>query len=474
MAKHSAFTENPGIIIRLEMSTTQTIGGVTKINGMMKAKYIIQIIDDLDLQANPRDSKTGAVTSAIIDSAQSDPQLFPFKTKGILLAASDYQWLDRDRIRMFFVDRSIEGILDGGHNTLAIGLLILNRALEFKGEKPLRKNLTWGDFKKLWAEKREMIGEYCESIRKNDDGSPNTENTTGSDLSFYIPVEVIVPKDPEDKMCVADFRSDLLEICEARNNNAELNASAKANQKGYFDELYKQFQQYEPGLAKRIEWKTNDGGDIKVQDIIALVWLALRQLPEVKDAEGKTVVPPAPVKLYSSKASSLKQFERFMSSPEVTVGEHGDYKSALRNNDVLKAFKLAVQIPALADYIYANFPNMYNAAGGSYGKITAVKKLNESRRNKHTPYGDESVAVASPDGFITPLVFGLTELVDPDTMEWRQDPQRFLEKNLQAIVNDYAQVLSALGWDPQKVGKSPMSYTTVERDYKMALAGMLE
>ena len=71
-------------------------------------------------------------------------------------------------------------------------------------------------------------------------------------------------------------------------------------------------------------------------------------------------------------------------------------------------------------------------------------------------------------------MFGLTELVDPDTMEWRQDPQRFLEKNLQAIVNDYAQVLSALSWDPQKVGKSPMSYTTVERDYKMALAGMLE
>lgn len=58
---------------------------------------------------------------------------FSFKTKGILLVSSRYENLDRDRVRIHFDSRNIEGILDGGHNTLVIGLLILKRALDFTG-----------------------------------------------------------------------------------------------------------------------------------------------------------------------------------------------------------------------------------------------------------------------------------------------------------------------------------------------------
>ena len=67
---------------------------------------------------------------------------FPFKTKGILLASSRYENLDRDRVRIHFDSRNIEGILDGGHNTLAIGLLILKRALDFTGGKLPRGQKT--------------------------------------------------------------------------------------------------------------------------------------------------------------------------------------------------------------------------------------------------------------------------------------------------------------------------------------------
>ncbi len=40
-----------------------------------------------------------------------------------------------------------------------------------------------------------------------------------ADLSFYVPIELLVPTRPDDKPCVEDFHRSLLEICEARNNS---------------------------------------------------------------------------------------------------------------------------------------------------------------------------------------------------------------------------------------------------------------
>ncbi|NMM94755.1 AIPR family protein [Bifidobacterium oedipodis] len=467
---NTAERDEQGVIVRFEKPSRQTIGDTSKITGLVKAKYIIPLIDHLDLQANPRDSKTGNVTDAIQDSIESDPSLFPFKTKGILLAASDYEDLERDRVHMFFDNRSIEGILDGGHNTLAIGMLILKRALALQGKKLGRKRVTWSEFKELWNDNRDAIQRYQISVRKSADGSD--EDSGEPDLSFYVPVELLVPANPDDKLCAEEFRHNLLEICEARNNNAELTASAKANQQGLFDELKKQLRKRDPNLYERIEWKTNEGGDIRVQDLISLVWIVLRHAPVVTDEDGKKVEPPAPVKMYSSKADGLQRFERYMSSPDVSSAT-GDYTMDLRNPATLQALKLAVEIPALYDYIYEQFPSLYNRAGGAYGKITAVEKANSTNTIKTTPFGGKKVDKENPEGFIVPLVYGLNALVDPETLTWRRNPQRFLEQYLPAIVKRYIEVFKPLGWDPQKVGKAAMSYSTVEDAYKMALAGIL-
>ena len=97
-----------------------------------------------------------------------------------------------------------------------------------------------------------------------------------------MPVELLVPRDAGDFACVEAFKNDLLEICEARNNNVELNISAKANQKGFFDGLKSLMEKRNPALCSRIEWKTNDGGDIKAQDLIALAWIPLALITQVK------------------------------------------------------------------------------------------------------------------------------------------------------------------------------------------------
>lgn len=138
-----------------------------------------------------------------------------------------------------------------------------------------------------------------------------------------------------------------------------------------------------------------------------------------------------------------------------------------------KAFDLVAQIPALYDKIYSEFPDLYNQAGGSYGRITAVKKLNERTTDKVTPFAGVPVNTVSPDGFITPLVYGLTVLVDPEKMGWRTEPVAFLDKWLPGIVKRYSAQFVPCDYDPQKIGKSAASYNTVEDAYKMALAGIL-
>lgn len=462
--------KSKSVIIKFDFSTEQTVGEITKIVGLIKAKYLIPVIDVLDLKANPRSSKTGPVTTAIQESIENDPILFPFKTKGILLASSKYERLERSRIKVTPENLEIEGILDGGHNTLAIGLYILKQSMAYAGKVFPKGEKTWECFKELWGENRNIIDEYLEALRK--------EPTLGN-LSFYVPLELLVPRNAEDIACAENFKNDLLEICEARNNNVELNIAAKANQKGYFDTLKSLMKKRNPALCNRIEWKTNDGGDIKAQELVALAWIPLALISPVKDEKGKVIEPIAANKIYSAKGSCLKQFERLMASPDVTSKTSSDYRRELMNVEVTSAFEIAVELPELYDYIFSNFPVLYNAADGKYGRITAVKKLNDNRKDKRAPFSDNNIDILTPEGYIMPLVYGLQALMVCETengyrkVVWSQPPMTFLHNNLGKIVKYYSGIISICDYDPQKVGKNSQSYEQALAGYKMAIAGIL-
>ena len=463
-------TSANSIILKFDFSCEQTVGEITKVVGLIKAKYLIPVIDYLNLEANPRSSKTGSVTDAIQDSIESDPETFPFKTKGILLASSRFERLERNRIRITPDNLEIEGILDGGHNTLAIGLLILREAMEYNGSSFPRGAKTWADFKRIWQDNRYMVDDYQEAIR-NDASIGN--------LNYYVPVELLVPRDPENSACVESFKNDLLEICDARNNNVQLQVSDKANQRGYFDVLKSLMDEHDPTLSERIAWKTNDGGEIKAQDIVALSWIPLNMISPVKDANGRVIEPVPPQNIYRSKGGCLKQFEKLMSSPDVTADTSADYKRELKNAEVCSAFKIATELPELYDYIYEMFPKYYNAAGGIYGRITAVKTLNEKRKDKSTPFSNKPVETMSPDGYIVPLVYGLQALMEQRVengsivLRWKQPPFSFLHNNLESIVRYYSGIFSMCDYDPQKIGKNPQSYTQALSGFKMAIAGIL-
>src|SRR5437588_2059543 len=133
---------NPKLIIRFALVAEQpsardedrlsgmlaegSIAGIKRYTGFLRGRDLYPLFDQVSLEANPRAAKTGVVTADILESLERTPELFPFKSKGILLGTSDYEELQRNRFDLRFNDPASEGVLDGGHNMLAIGIHMLS------------------------------------------------------------------------------------------------------------------------------------------------------------------------------------------------------------------------------------------------------------------------------------------------------------------------------------------------------------
>ena len=291
------------------------------------------------------------------------------------------------------------------------------------------------------------------------------------ELSFLVPIEVLVPAAPTEEV-ITEFQSQLLDICAARNNNAELTLETKANQKGFYEAIKLALPK---AVADRIEWKTNAaGGDVKVRDIIALSWIPLRliELP-------KNVKAPAPQNIYRNKGECAKLFDELMSDASVSKPTNGAVHE-LHNAAVLSAIRVLGDLPPLYDKIYAEFPAAYNKVGdfGRMGVVRiyeAAKKSDKNRKylrsQSETHFTEKPVKYSYPDGFIIPLVYGLIALMEVKAGEvvWKVDPQAFLDQHLSDIARAYRMVLEMAKFDPQKIGKSETSYDFAVGEFEKAL-----
>lgn len=439
------------IIIKFEDVAKQVNGPVQRLVGFVRAKNMLSLFDAADLDANPRSAKAGPVTQAIIESIDTDPNIFPFKTKGILLGSSEYEELQRNRYQLLFLSSAIEGVLDGGHNMLAIGIYILSLVID--DEKALKKIKLWDDFKEAWVANREAIGEIRDK------------------LDFLVPVEILVPSDLDDEDIILGFKSSLLEICAARNNNAELTGETRAHQKGFYEEIKKALP---PSVASRIEWKTNMvGGDVKVRDIIALSWipLSLIELPE-------KIKAPQPQNIYRNKGECAALFTKLMDDDSVSRAHNGPIHE-LHNTAVGSAITILGDLPELYDKIYAEFPKAYNN-WGDFGRMKIVRIFEPSRKadksgkymrsQPETHFTEQPVRYRYPDGLIMPLVYGLKALmiVRDGKVEWATDPKVFLNRHLNDIAGAYKLVLEMSSYDPQKVGKNETSYKIAYSEFEKA------
>lgn len=463
------------IIVRLTQSASQEVGSIKRIVGLMPAKFLVPLIDELDLEANPRNSKLGGVTQAIQNSIMEDEEsttgpLFPFKSKGILLASSAYEVLDRGRFALRFEDREVEGILDGGHNTLAIGAYILGNALRAAGSPLPRKSeiMIWQDFKQVWLSRKSEIASYIDRTRND---SETLKEKGISLLDFLIPVELLVPADQDDPEDVEHYRSALLEICDARNNNAELSRGTKADKEGLYDSFKALVTEQDPEFAATVSWKTNDGGIVSSRDLIALAWIPLSLISWVSEGPDKFMDAPSVTSIYSGKEKCLDKYCDLMLNDSITKVV-GETRRELKDEQVESALKIAAVLPELFDRIYELFPACYNQQG-KFGKITAVKNMLNKRDTYLTPFYRRQVKKPVPSGYIYPLVSGLRAIMTRDDktgrIEWTRDPLEFVDSESFAnAVGQYCGVIQQSDYDPQKVGKGAFSYTAAENAIKLA------
>lgn len=434
-------------IIRFDQVADQADGPIRRIVGFVKAKYLLALFDDATLDANPRSAKANNVVADIISSVREAPDIFQFKTKGILIGTAEYRELDRRRYELIFNDPAYEGLLDGGHNMLALGTYLLSYILD---DAELRKIKLWEDLKHIWKANRGKIGDIRE------------------DFAFKVPVELLVPAEPEDDEIVSEFRLALIDICAARNNNAQLTTEAKANQRGFYEEIRKRLP---TTIGDRVEWKTNDWENseakpIKVRDIIALSWIPLTVLQENEllpkmTANGTplnfTVLPQ---NIYRNKGELSKLFDKLMEHPDVSRACNGP-RHEMHNSAVASAFEILADLPELYDYIFVEFGDAYNdkeGAGGRFGKIKAVRMPTRGKVN--SPFTQKQSKFGVPDGFVLPVLYGLKALirVDGGKLKWVTDPYQFLARNMRALIGAFRMPMEMAAFDPQKVAKSENSY----------------
>jgi hypothetical protein len=444
---------NPNkIVIKFEQVCDQSNDVIRRLIGFVKGRYLIDLINSADLNANPRSAKVGPVTEAIIESIVKTKDIFPFKTKGILLAVSSTpKSLERNRFELEFQNDGIEGILDGGHNTLAIALYIL--ALATENDKALKKVKKWsgdGGLKETWN----MFRSEIDQIKPQ--------------LDFLVPVEVLVPTNEEDHI-LEEFKQSILDICAARNNNVQLVVDTKANQAGHYDYVKNVIDK---NIVQDVIWKTNEQGRIPVRDLITLSWVALNKLNLPNGVSQVT-----PVQTYSSKAKCMQSFIDLMEHKDISNLASGKYE--LKDSQVGSALSLLSDLPRLYDLIYKLLPDAYNSNDGKFGRIKAVKmyepvkykedpKAGYLKKRPRTPFYNEETDYLVPDGFIAPIFYALTSLIDLNDGKfgWKMNPDVFLHKHLKEVMSHLKTIMMLSDNDPQKLGKNAGSYTFAKQQFE--------
>ena len=435
------------ITLKFDEAVVQQISSFQRVYGLVKVRQLVDLIGVVDLDSNPRNSRAGSITADIVESLERFPETFPLMSKGILLSTTNFRRAERDRYQLRFDDKAIEGVLDGGHNLLAVGLYVVGEALsEAAVNEKIGTRVVFSDFKLLFKQYFEEIDGFLRD--------PKNSRV----LDRFVPVELIIPLSNEDADLVA-FREHLPLIQQARNNNAQLKNQTLADHAGIFEELKSAI---DPKLRALIEWKTNDGGVVDVRDLVALTWIVIPELDfDVRDKGGKRIAPPAVQQLYSSKATVLNRYVDFMESPDVGMLPRGD-KYQLTNEKVRAALKLAATLPNLFEAVTEMVEQIFNSSSprSKFADLTVVEAANKRKDPVHK-FSRTPAPLNVPDGFVWPVVTGFRSLIERDedgNLYWGNDPVLFLQDHWQELSDSYFTILDGGQYDPQKVGKSKMSY----------------
>jgi hypothetical protein len=427
-----------GIILKLEhdFSVQKSLQGlkIQKLSSSISPLTFSKLFRDVDIKVNPRRPKPNPITKSIHDTLREDPQLFFFKSKGLLFATESCEFLDRNRVRVTLSDIDYEGIMDGGHSCFAIASYLILVLFEVKVK-------DWDRCKKFWIDNYEEILSRLEARKE--------------DFNFSIPIELITPTDEDG--ADLDYFDHAPEICFGRNNNAELNEATKGNKVGFYDYLKDQLS----GDFEVI-WRAGEAGRIQSADIISFSTLSLMFLKQKGVLTNEANLNK--ISIYSQKGKCVDFFNAIIAGNDVSTEEKGRY--VLHSKAVKSALDLTGDIVRFFDRLYIEFPNLYHrAAPGKFGRISSVDK-----KETRVPYNTiKDVSEYNyPPAFIYPLVSGLTSLMQFDEkkeeVSWKINPKNLDVSKLD--LSQYVELIKMVSWDPQKIGKGAGFYKEAENVFE--------
>jgi hypothetical protein len=182
--------------------------------GFVQIDQIIPLLDSAFLAPNPRAAKRNEIVSGILGTLQEEKErkLFRFKSKGLLLSSHKVEELERKRFRVEISKEFVDGVLDGGHNLLALGLFLLQGVMDQQEWKRIK---DWEQFDKAWERYRNDVTALAE----------------GGSISADVAVELLYPSEADEDTLSA-FDDSAFEISQARNANTEVADEAFQNKLG--------------------------------------------------------------------------------------------------------------------------------------------------------------------------------------------------------------------------------------------------
>ena len=434
------FMEQKPIIIKLEHGNhAQKSNEDVKIQRMSSSVspyHFIRLVGVSDNKINPRSARENGITSDIRETLELSPNLFWLMSKGILLATENCKLLDRGRVSLTtFGDR--EGIMDGGHNALAISQYIIGKL--FPDIKIFK---TWADCKAFWtANEKEIIKRF------NDQGGNDT-------FKFSIPVEIVFPSDEDGAL--DEYYETISQICTARNTNVQLKQATQDNQVGIYDILKTHLS-----CANKVVWKSGQSGDIKVEDIVSMAVIPLIYLQEQgRLPNDKTIKTFNAVSVYSQKSKCVDFYGDVLKHPEISTRQEDKY--ILNNSLVRSALEMIDDIVKAYDRMYLVFPDIHNSNAGKFGRIGAV----DQKKTKSVPVPflttTKKTDYKYSAGFFLPLFCGIRKLMYIDeatnTLKWKKNPSDPMFDFGVLKCAKYIEMVKFLAYDPLKVGKASMMY----------------
>lgn len=430
-------SNSKSIILKTKQYAIFDLGKIHKALCVIDAENVAKLLDYIGLAANPRESKKNKVTAAIWDTLSTSPEEMVNRTKGLLISTQSCEPLERGRFKLKFEDGKTDGLLDGGHNMLAIGSFLLEKFYEsqdLKIPKDVAKISCWEDFSNAWKKYRDEIDEFIQ------------------EQEFLIPIEIIYPTSCYDY----DFAELVFEISDARNNNSALTAGTKADHRGYYDDLKSCI---DSKIVDLIAWKDNEAGKcIKREDVVALSLIPIIALQRAGKIPHDAINLINPIMIYNSKGACVEVFSKLIEY----YNNEGGLPPIIKN-----AFRLMSDIPKLYDEIYLKFPDAYNKYSPRFGGISSVKGKDEHRMK--TKFYKKESTYKYPDGYILPFVCSLHKLikVDGDSVFWVMDNIYEVVDKLPEHCKMLVGVIKDNNYDANKVGKSSAAYEGCEMSMDM-------